>query len=135
MRKLFENCRECVVRLSHHCKYLFGSSARLRNGSWNRRSPAKNRTTVTGCFLWSPSQVERVMHATCTAPALPSRVAAPSSRYFQVQGRRPQVQEELVLKEVAAQKERPWRMCYYFSCFVLHCSYLRLAVNFIILAV
>ena len=40
----------------------------------------------------------------CERVAVPYRVAVPSPRDFQLQGRRPQVQEEPVLKEVAAQE-------------------------------
>ncbi|KAJ3665142.1 hypothetical protein Zmor_000654 [Zophobas morio] len=75
----------------------------------NRRARARNRISVTGFF-------SVLVHASCTATALPSRVAVPSSRDFQFQGRRPQVQEEPVLKEVAAQEERPCGTCYFFTC-------------------
>ncbi|KAJ3666816.1 hypothetical protein Zmor_002247 [Zophobas morio] len=51
---------------------------------------------------------------------------------FQLQGRRPQVQEEPVLKEVVAQEKRPSNSVLFVKPF---CIYLSLAVFFIIITV
>ena len=97
--KVFGKCGRSAVRASDHRKYL-GSSARLSTGFWDRRPRAKNRTTVTVFFsivtVTSRNRRARVMYR------------------HRVQGRRLQVQEEPVLKEVAAQDERPCRTFNFF---------------------
>ena len=61
----------------------FGSSARLDTG-FRIAVPERETVAPSPVFLSSASQVEIVVHASCTTTTFPSRAAVPSSRDFQV---------------------------------------------------
>ncbi|KAJ3660063.1 hypothetical protein Zmor_011718 [Zophobas morio] len=60
-------------------------------------------------FFLSPSKAETVVHASLPSPRSPPGSPCRLRAISRSQGRRPQSQEESVLREVAAQEERPCR--------------------------
>ena len=64
---------KCALWHSDHRKYVFGSSARLRNGFWKRHPRVKNRTTVTCFFFVTTSQNRRARLAYWYRAPLPGR--------------------------------------------------------------